>query len=502
MKGALFCVLFFLVPAELLSFSLQKHFYLRVTRLDSQNGENQLDCVEADFMDSALATEGTLGSDGLLGVQAMGKRKSKAASVWETFGEVAATTQASNLGQGFPDWKPPQFMLDSLQEAIGTDFHQYTRPAGHPPLVKLLGERYSKHFQRTVNPMDEVAVTVGASQALFLSFMTLLKPGDEVVMFEPFFDLYKKQLKAVEPLAVPKYVRLGGSSNPRTTESDPWALDIEALDSAITDKTKILLLNSPHNPTGKVFTKKEYEAIAEIVRKRPNLVVISDEVYKFSVYNAIEEGDETSLGHYHFARFPDMFDRTITLSSCGKTFSVTGWQVGWMVGPSRFVKPIHDILPCVQFCTSTPVQHALQIALQEADKPYMGKSNYYEWLRGQFSSKRLILERGLLAAGLKPLPSQGGYFLMTILPNNHPLVPEGEEPYDWRFCRMFAEKYGVVGIPSSSFFSESEAEADDTNSDCEKTWYARFAFCKKDKTMLEASERLENAAAKFNIERQ
>lgn len=177
---------------------------------------------------------------------------------------------------------------------------------------------------------------------------------------------------------------------------------------SITPKTKVLLLNSPHNPTGKVFTKRELEGIAEIVKENPQLTVVSDEVYKFTIYNPIEEGDETAKGHYHFARFPGktfalilgilfnnsillgMWDRTITLSSCGKTFSVTGWQVGWMVGSPKYIKPVQDIIPCIQFCASTPVQQALTLALKQAELPYKGSERLVDVI--QCANKSLKCE--------------------------------------------------------------------------------------------------------------
>ena len=152
------------------------------------------------------------------------KTKVPLPSVWTVFGEIAAKTDASNLGQGFPDWDPPQFLLDSLRAAVDSKFHQYTRPAGHPPLVELIAAKYSKHLDRTVNPFDEVAVTVGASQALYLALTLFLKANEEVVLFEPFFDLYGKQIKLTG--AIPKYVSLGGRF---ASDRDPWALDVDLL---------------------------------------------------------------------------------------------------------------------------------------------------------------------------------------------------------------------------------------------------------------------------------
>ena len=429
-----------------------------------------------------LATEGTIECDDAL-------QPKPAATVWQVFGELAAKTNSINLGQGFPDWSPPDFVLDSLRGVVDTPYHQYTRPAGHPPLVELIGARYSKHFDRIIDPFNEVAITVGASQALYLSLMTLTKPGDEVVMFEPFFELYLKQLKLTA--ASPVFVPLGGPG--RASADDPWGLDVDLLRKAITEKTKVLILNSPHNPTGKVFTLQELEAIAQVVRDNPQIIVLSDEVYKFSVYSALGKGDSSAEGHYHFARIKDMFDRTITLSSCGKTFSVTGWQVGWAVGPARYVQQMQEMLPCLQFCSSTPIQHALTTALQVADLPYKGFPNYYSWLRAQFLRKRMILEEGLRAVGVEPLASNGGFFLMGKLPLYKELtsgVGAGaplDEPYDWRFCRMMAERYGISAIPASPFFSKEEHNSVGP--------MARFAFCKKDETLIGARDRLLTIAA-------
>jgi len=404
----------------------------------------------------------------------------KKESVWATFGALASETNAINLGQGFPDWEPPDFVRHALRDVVDSEFHQYTRPSGHPALVDLLAERYSSHLGRAVDARSEVAITVGASQALYLSLLTLVRPGDEVVVFDPYFELYTKQIDLVG--GRPKFVRLGGKD---ATLENPWALDVDALEAAITNETRVLVLNSPHNPTGKVFMAKEMEAIAAVVRRHPKLVVLSDEVYKYTVYNPSEAGDSV-IGHTHFARLPGMWDRTLTISSCGKMFSVTGWQVGWLVGPAELVKPVHEVLPMVQFCVATPMQQALTGVLRQADKPFEGYSTYYEWLRQQFSNKRSILEKGLLAAGIEPIPAQGGYFLMGRLPTtDSPGVSKYVMPgeaYDFSYCRQLATEKGVVCIPASPFFSEGH--------DSNATPYARFAFCKCDVTLFEAARRL------------
>lgn len=194
-------------------------------------------------------------------------------TVWSEFGQLAAETGALNLGQGFPDWQPPEFVVEQCMDSLREGFHQYTRPAGHPALVEVLGERYSGHLGRPVDPLKEVAITVGASQALYLTLQALVNPGDEVILLEPAFDLYYGQVRLA-----------GGKVKPVPLAVDDdarcWRLDIAALERACSSRTKLLVLNSPHNPTGTAFTQEEMEAIAEIVRSHPNLLVISDEVYK------------------------------------------------------------------------------------------------------------------------------------------------------------------------------------------------------------------------------
>lgn len=434
-----------------------------------------------------LATEGTIDCSGKI---------SQPKTVWTTFSELATQTNAVNLGQGFPDWEPPSFVLDSLRSTIDTKYHQYTRAAGHPPLVELISKRYSTHLNRNIDAYNEVAITVGASQALFLTFLSFLKPGDEIVLLEPFFELYLKQIRITG--AIPKFVSLGGKEDntPSVTgiEDDPWSLDLNKLESAMSDKTKMIILNSPHNPTGKVFSSAEMEGIASIIRRFPNVIVVSDEVYKYSIHSPIQAGDPSVQGHYHFARIPGMWDRTITISSCGKTFSVTGWQVGWLIGPSKFVAPIQTMLPLFQFCTSTPIQQALTQTLIEADKPYMGYPSYYDWQRHQYLYKKAMLETALHGAGIETLPSQGGFFVMGKLPR-WPLstpIASLNEPYDWKLCRQLCERHGVVGIPGSVFFSDQSLEEVDElgGGGNGREPMARFAFCKLDSTLEEAQRRL------------
>ncbi|CBN74154.1 Kynurenine/Oxoglutarate Transaminase [Ectocarpus siliculosus] len=495
-----------------------------------------------------------------LEIPALREMKSSSAgpTVWSEFSSLAAETGAPvNLGQGFPNWNPPDFVVAAAQKALSEGFHQYTRTAGHPRLVQLLAKRYSKHFGREVDPFSQVAITIGASQALYVSFQAILSPGDEVVLLEPFFDLYLGQIRMAGGVA--KQV-------PLSVVDGEWRLDAEALRRAISPRTRAIVVNTPHNPTGKVFSRQELEAIADVVRENPRLLVISDEVYKYMVYEGLGSGGEDgtatttsidpadaaaalqasksttgdnvgsssssngssprgvvppesegrssaareappaevakkvddvgvveplpALRHVHFATLPGMWDRTITISSAGKTFSVTGWQVGWVLGPQRVIQEIHTILPYMQFCAATPMQEAMCTVLVDAEKPYEGSPSYYDWLREQYSGKRHRLEGALAAAGIQSLKGEGGFFLIgdvtkikvpeKYLKASTPAMPV--MTHDWAFCRWLAIEHGLVAIPTSPFFSEDSRKKGLGNG------LVRFCFCKTDETIEAAAE--------------
>ncbi|KAL7533998.1 hypothetical protein ACHAXR_005575 [Thalassiosira sp. AJA248-18] len=437
-------------------------------------------------------------------------------TVWSEFGRLSQEHDVANLGQGFPDWLPPDFAVESLVEATIDSTkspHQYTRTAGHPNLVRQLARRYSKHLGQTIDPMNEVTVTVGASQALYLSLQTLVKPGDEVILFEPFFDLYVNQIKLAggTPVYVPlTFVPYSEESGEEGEEDGvvtggTWILEPEKLASKISSKTRAIILNSPHNPTGKVFTHSEMEVIAQnVMNAGPQCVVISDEVYKYIVHSPPkDEAGMTSScsGHVHFASLPNMWDRTITVSSAGKTFSATGWQVGWCIGPSHLISPIHQLLPYVQFCASTVIQEALARSLPRADEPYEGHDSYYEYLNDKYRRKRDLLGKALKEAGFA-IPDYdktpgGGFFIFAritpelrkALPRErlelpfakNSAAPGGQARLDWALCQWMAEEKGVLCIPSSPFFSREQAENGASDE------FIRVAFCKTDETIERAA---------------
>lgn len=232
--------------------------------------------------------------------------------------------------------------------------------------------------------------------------------------------------------------------------------------------------------------------IADLVRKWPKLTVVVDEVYKYTVH-----GDGGP--HIHFAGLPDMFERTLTLSSAGKTFSVTGWQVGWIVGPARLLRDVHTVLPYLQFCPSTPMQQALHEALVVADKPFGGHASYYDWLCAEYRRKASILSKALTDASLPVIASQGGYFLTVDVSKvdvpqkylDEPSAAISPTPKDWAFCRWLAIEHGILSIPVAPFYSLERRAKGDAGA------FARFAFCKSDETLHRAAARLSDFGSKI-----
>mmetsp|Transcript_3443 Transcript_3443/g.7888 ORF Transcript_3443/g.7888 Transcript_3443/m.7888 type:complete len:591 (+) Transcript_3443:120-1892(+) len=491
---------------------------------NNDNGDGASSVDRAPCFDGVCVSEPELSPSSSTDEPPMGEATTRLGTmtgptVWSEFGRLSQEHEVANLGQGFPDWLPPKFAVDSLVEAAmdsAQSPHQYTRTAGHPNLVKQLARRYSVHMKREIEPMAEVAVTVGASQALYLSLQTLIKPGDEVILFEPFFDLYVNQVKLAggTPVYVPLTFVPYDDTNDDAVSGGEWILEREKLQTAVSPKTRAVILNSPHNPTGKVFTRKEMGYIADAVKSAgPNCIVLSDEVYKYIVHappkeeveqiaasNGESGADSSSraVGHIHFASLNGMWDRTITISSAGKTFSATGWQVGWCIGPEHLISPIHQLLPYVQFCASTVIQEALARALPRADEPYEGYSSYYEYLKAKYTKKRDLLGRALRAAGFAiqdyDRSPGGGFFIFARIGKGianaipkarlmaaNSAAPGGVARQDWALCQWMAEEKGLLCIPASPFFSRERALEGASDE------FVRVAFCKQDETIEEAA---------------
>eukprot|EP01112_Ceratiomyxa_fruticulosa_P021078 TRINITY_DN7335_c0_g1_i1.p1 TRINITY_DN7335_c0_g1~~TRINITY_DN7335_c0_g1_i1.p1 ORF type:complete len:485 (-),score=96.92 TRINITY_DN7335_c0_g1_i1:157-1449(-) len=410
------------------------------------------------------------------------------ATVWHEFSPLAVKHNAINLGQGFPDWDGPDFVLKAAHEAVDSNLNQYTRSGGHPRLVNAISKLYSPLFGRTINPMEEVVTTVGASQGIFASVLSFISPGDEVILIEPFFDIYMGSV--VMSGAVPKYIALR-PKNPivpgEPQSSTEWVLDLDELKSLITHKTRLLIINTPHNPTGKVFTQKELEDIAEIVRPYPHLVVLSDEVYEWMTYD--------DAVHFRFATIPGMWERTLTLGSAGKMFSVTGWKIGWGIGPKPLVEAVMKAHQYIPFSISTPMQEAVAVALELAPQ-----KDYFSYLKKMYQEKRDFLLRTLLDAGLTPVVPQGAYFIFADTRaielkgddgKNKTITGMNMHRRDWNVCRWLTTEIGVAAIPPSPFYSEEHSNLPEN--------FARFCFCKTDPVLKEAKVRLEKIKSSTNF---
>jgi len=417
-----------------------------------------------------------------------------APTVWHEFSPLAQEYDAVNLGQGFPDWNPPDFCIEAMRQAtdpkFGRNANQYARSYAHLPLAKVLAEEYSKKWNREINPATQIATASGVTNILYCALQGLIDKGDEVLLLEPAFDIYSSQVKMAGGTCVycPLRPDLSKSDNGGTA-SDVFTLDMDELRSKITDKTKVLILNTPHNPTGKMFSLKELQGIAQIVLEHPNLIVLSDEVYEHIVF------DEEKEPHLSIASIDDgiLWDRTLTMSSSGKTFSCTGWKVGWAVGPPQLVKAVSAIQQWVNFSSATPTQDAIALSLQQAKEPYQGFDDYYAWLSNEYERKRGLLTKALQGAGMNSITPPGAFFIMAdtsqidfpydeIATQPSEAMPCSQMPRDWALSRWLTQEVGVTAIPPSAFYCESNVHlAKDT---------LRFAFCKGDDTILEAERRL------------
>jgi aspartate/methionine/tyrosine aminotransferase len=363
---------------------------------------------------------------------------------------LANQHKAVNLGQGFPDWTPPDFVLASIEQAMHSASHQYTQPRGVPRLLEAVAALLEPQIG-TINPPDEITIAVGATQALHAALTALVNPHDEVLLLEPKFDSYTPQVRLCD--GVPVFVQL-------EVMDGVWQLDVAKLRAAISPRTKGLILNSPHNPTGKVFTRIELEQIAALAAEF-DLWVISDEVY-----------DRIALErpHISFASLEGMKERTVTIGSAGKIFSVTGWRVGWAVAPAHISSAMRSAHQWVPFHVTGFVQEAVAICLELA-----AKNGYYDQLKARFLEQRNLLHATLNAAGFLALLPEGGYFVVAGVERFSSNVGE--------FAKHLVSNIGVAAMPVPIFYDPSTRHL--------APQALRFAACKKLETIGAAANRLE-----------
>ncbi len=371
-------------------------------------------------------------------------------TIFAQMSALASSTGAINLGQGFPDTEGPVEVLDAAVAAIRSGVNQYPPGPGVPELRAAIAEHQQRFYGLTFDPDTEVLVTAGATEALAGALLGMLDAGDEVVLFEPMYDSYQACIAMAGGVVKPVVLQPGDDGR--------YGFDRERFTAACTPATKLILLNTPHNPTGKVFTLDELEFIAAVARER-DILVVTDEVYEHLVFSGAE--------HVPIATLPGMAERTISISSGGKTFNTTGWKIGWMCGPAPMVNAAKTAKQFLTFVNGAPFQPAIARGLRLPD-------SFFQALAADLEAKRDRLVPGLEAAGLTVYRPEATYFTTVDI---RPVRPDGDGV---AFCLDLPERIGVVAIPNQVFYANPE----------HGRHLVRFACCKQLDVIDAAVERL------------
>jgi L-glutamine---4-(methylsulfanyl)-2-oxobutanoate aminotransferase len=375
-------------------------------------------------------------------------------TIFTEISRLAAEQGAINLAQGFPEFDGPEHVKEAAIVAIRAGHGQYARMAGAQVLNSAVAGFLEREAGMRVDPDSQVTVTAGCTEAISASMLGLLNPGDEVILFEPYYDSYRASV--VMAGGVPRFVTLRGPA---------FTFDPAELARAVTARTRAIVVNTPQNPTGRVFTRAELQSITDVCLKH-GLIAISDEVYEKLVYGPAK--------HERIATLPGMADRTLTLSSIGKTFSLTGWKIGWAVGSVELTKAVRAAHQFLTFAVSTPMQHAAAAALNSP-------ASYFDELAASYGKKRDFLAGVLRGLGFEFRNPEGSYFIYA---DHRPVSGRLGLHDDDSMSKHLIEKVGVAAIPPSVFYEDKQ----------EGSKYLRFAFCKKDETLTAAAERLKKLA--------
>ncbi len=375
-----------------------------------------------------------------------------APTIFSEMSALAVRTGAVNLGQGFPDTDGPASVIARAVAALEGGANQYAPGLGVPELRQAIAAHQRRHYGLELDPDTQVVVTTGCTEAIAAALLGLVDPGDEVIVLEPYYDSYVAMLQMT-----------GGIRRPVTLRAPDFRLDADELRAAVSEKTRFMLVNTPHNPTGTVLDRAELDAITAVAQAH-DLVVISDEVYEHLTFDG--------CSHIPLATLPGMAERTLTLSSVGKSYSLTGWKVGWATGPSDLVAAVLSAKQWLTFTSGAPLQPAVALALDE-------ESDFPTRLAADLQLRRDLLCEGLKAAGLDPRTPQGTYFAMTD--TSHLGWPDGRA-----FCLALPERAGVVAIPAQAFYDNADAGRH----------LVRWAFC-KDRDVIEEGVRRLAAADLF-----
>jgi N-succinyldiaminopimelate aminotransferase len=372
---------------------------------------------------------------------------SVAATVFAEMSALAMSTGAINLGQGFPDEDGPREVLEAAREAIATGLNQYPPGPGMPVLREAIARHQHRWYGLTVDPMREVLVTAGATEALAATILAFVDDGDEVVTFEPSYDAYAALV-----------ARAGGIHRTVPLRFPDWHPDADELRGAVTDRTRVILVNSPHNPTGAVLDRATLELLVELAHRHDALIV-TDEVYEHLVFDGV---------HVPIATLPGARERTISISSGGKTFNTTGWKIGWVTGPAELVTAVLAVKQYLTFVNGAPFQPAIAAGLDLPDRFFAGAAT-------SLAAKRDVLLAGLDAAGFATSVPSAGYFVVADAAALGATDAQA-------FCRELPHRAGVVGVPVSAFVHPERRDAVRS--------LVRFAFCKRRDVLEEASARL------------
>ncbi len=374
-------------------------------------------------------------------------------SIFSEMTRLATEHNAVNLSQGFPDFPGPDWVKQAAVEAIGADMNQYAPSPGLPRLRQAIAAKIRRHYGLDYNPDSEVTVVTGATEGGYATVSALVQPGDEVIIFQPFYDAYPPNVLMAG--GVPRYV---------TLHAPDWHYDAAELEATFSPRTKAIIVNTPHNPTGKVYSRAELEHIAALCQQYDALA-ITDEVYEHLLFDGQQ--------HISLASLPGMRERTVTLNSTGKTFSMTGWKIGYITTTPELTEAIRRTHQFITFCTATPFQVAMAAGIEQAEQ-----SDYYAQYVATYTAKLEKMMAGLREAGLTPMRPQGTFFVMAD-------TSEFGFEDDVAFARYLTTQVGVACIPPSAFYAAGQKD--------EARHLARFCFAKTDPTLDEAATRLQRA---------
>jgi len=381
---------------------------------------------------------------------------------WQHVDSLISQHNATSFGQGFPNWDPPEFIQDALVDAVKVhSLNQYTAWDGYPPLKATLAKVYGPLLGREINANSEILITLGAYGALFGIFQSLLGQGDEAIVLAPYFTNYDVQITFRGGKVVG--VTLDYVPSPSGTQtSSNFQLNMEKLENAVTEKTKLLVLNSPHNPTGKVFSYEETKAICDFVIKH-NLVLVSDEVYEWLVFS-----DTTP--HIRPATLPGMWERTITIGSAGKCFSATGWKLGWIIAPENFIANAFAVQKASSATLPTPFQYAVKVGFEK-----VFEENYFSKAASFACEKLERVVRWFKEAGFEPIRPDGGYFVIVDFSNYKLANYDPSKPRDYQIIEELIVDFKIGFIACSWFYGENQEKI--------QRDLLRVCYCKTDETL-------------------